>query len=206
MIRSRGSGCNTACSSRRKRSAGHRTCGAVDPRIGHRVEPVRRLGVEIGVAQELAPVEEVAAQVARSGAPLCLWSGRGRGDRPACGSRSARETQELRIGEQAAAGRAMVRVITLFIWSKSSSRARRRSTRTPRRARASACADLPGKEAHPEQARVAEHDEQGVAHAPREADSRRNPPAPGGRARSRSARSAPARGGAGPGGRTVSAG
>lgn len=56
--------------------------GPVDPDVRRPLEPALRLLVQVGVPQELATVEEVAADVTDRAAPPSPWSWPGRAGRP----------------------------------------------------------------------------------------------------------------------------
>ena len=77
--------------------------GAVQAHIGHALEPLLPLLLEVAVIDEGASVDEIAAQIADRALDLAL---RLRAIRPACAGREApvmREPEKLRIADQRAA-------------------------------------------------------------------------------------------------------
>ena len=81
---------------------------AVDPDVGHRVEPPQRLRVQIGVRDEVAAVEEVPADVADLPLHLALRLSPAGAARPDAEAPVAGEAQELPVRDQPTPVRSLV--------------------------------------------------------------------------------------------------
>ena len=103
-----GSGCSTGCSSGGEALGGDRARRAVHLRIRHGREPVRDLGIEVGVAQEAAPVEEAAPEIADRPLHFALGPRPVRPADPETKAVVPGKALALAIGEQAAAGEAVI--------------------------------------------------------------------------------------------------
>ena len=138
------------------------------PHIGDVVEPVPSLLIEIGVIEERAAVDEIVAQVADGPLDFALGLRAIRATRARREAPVMREAEKLEIAHERAALQPQVardhrlHLIEEQLLRDAAERAKRLLEPVDQRPHV-----LARIEPAPQQPRVAEHDEQGVAHAPR---------------------------------------